>query len=208
MKLTRKSLKQSGDALEQAVRRDMNGAIGQAMDAAVFLGSGSSGQPTGIITLAETSPSEITVTPVNALAAWGAFREAITSFLIANAVNSPAAVKLLIRPEVWNSMDELIDSMDISEWDLLLRNIPAANVVMSSNALATPAGSPEATKAVLTTTKNGVPPIFVGTWGAIDLIRDPYSDAASGGLRLTGLVTMDVTFSRGEQIEVLTGVQV
>jgi hypothetical protein len=39
------------------------------------------------------------------------------------------------------------------------------------------------------------------------LIRDPYSDAASGGVRLTGLVTMDVTVSRTAQLEVLTGVQ-
>lgn len=43
MKLTRKSMKQSGDALEAAIRRHMNGAIGDALDAAVFLGSGSSG---------------------------------------------------------------------------------------------------------------------------------------------------------------------
>lgn len=49
MKLTRKAMKQSGDALEQAVRRDMGGAIGEALDAAAFLGSGSSGQPTGIL---------------------------------------------------------------------------------------------------------------------------------------------------------------
>ena len=47
----------------------------------------------------------------------------------------------------------------------------------------------------------------VGTWGAIDLIRDPYSDAASGGLRLTALVTADVTVSRPAQLEILTGVE-
>jgi hypothetical protein len=79
--------------------------------------------------------------------------------------------------------------------------------VFTSNALAAPDGSPLESKALLTTTKNGVPPIFVGAWGGIDLIRDPYSDAASGGLRLTAITTMDVTFSRGAQLEVLTGIQ-
>jgi hypothetical protein len=39
------------------------------------------------------------------------------------------------------------------------------------------------------------------------LIRDPYSDAASGGLRLTALATMDVTVGRPAQLEILTGVQ-
>lgn len=42
----------------------------------------------------------------------------------------------------------------------------------------------------------------------VDLIRDPFSDAASGGLRLTALTTADVTVARGAQLEVLTGVQV
>jgi hypothetical protein len=101
----------------------------------------------------------------------------------------------------------LITSTAVSEWDRLIANIGADNVVMSTNALAAPTGSPLATKALLTTTKNGVAPIFVGTWGAIDLIRDPFSDAASGGLRLTALATVDVSASRAEQLQILTGIQ-
>ena len=60
---------------------------------------------------------------------------------------------------------------------------------------------------VATALTGGTPPIFVGLWGAVDLIKDPYSDAASGGLRLTGLATMDVTISRAVQIEILNNVQ-
>jgi hypothetical protein len=86
----------------------------------------------------------------------------------------------------------------------LIKNIP--DPVMSSNALAAPAGGPPTTsKALLTTSAGGVPPIFVGVWGAIDLIRDPYSDAASGGLRLTALTTVDLTVARPAQLEILTG---
>jgi hypothetical protein len=44
-------------------------------------------------------------------------------------------------------------------------------------------------------------------WGAVDLIRDPYTDAQAGGLRLTALTTTDVTVARGAQLEVLTGLQ-
>jgi hypothetical protein len=206
MKVTRRALKQSGDALEQAVRRDMNGAIAEAMDRAVFLGAGSGGAPTGIPPGA--AGFGITVTPIDAAASWSAFRAAVTRFMVANAAGAPSAVRLLIRPEVWADLDEtLIEGTAVSEWDRLTRNIPAANIAMSSNALAAPAGDPLATSALLTTTVGGVPPIFVGTWGAIDLIRDPYSDAASGGLRLTALATMDVTVSRAAQLEVLTGIE-
>jgi hypothetical protein len=54
---------------------------------------------------------------------------------------------------------------------------------------------------------HGVAPIFVGAWGAVDVIRDPYSEAQSGGLRITALATMDVTVARPAQLELLNGLQ-
>lgn len=207
MRITRKTLKQSGAALEQAVRRDMNGAIAQEMDRAAFLGAGSSGEPLGVI--AGASTYGITETAVDAAAAWSAFRSAVVRFMTANAAGSPDAVRLLIRPEVWDAMDgTYIDTgTGVTEWDRLTRNIPAGNVAMSPNALAAPTGSPAASNALLTTNAGGVSPFFVATWGAVDLIRDPYTDAASGGLRLTALATMDITVARAAQLEVLTGIQ-
>jgi hypothetical protein len=205
IKISRKALLQSGAGLEAAIRRDMNGCIAEAMDAAVFLGSGASGEPTGVIEGA--SGFGITETAINAAASWAAFRAAVTRFIIANSANGPGDVRLLIRPEVFDAMDDdLIDGTAFSEWDRMVKNIPAQNIVMSSNALDAP-GSPAMSTAVLSTVKNGVPPIFVGVWGGVDLIRDPFSDAASGGLRLTGLATMDVTISRAAQLEILTGIQ-
>jgi HK97 family phage major capsid protein len=203
MKITRKTLKQSGDALEQAVRRDMNSAIGVALDKAVFLGTGANGQPSGVL----VGSYGITSTNVAADASWAAFRAAVTRFIVANAAAGPGAVKLLIRPEIFDFMDgTLITGTAVSEWDRLVKNIPAGNVAMSSNALAAPAGGPPTTsKALLTVNVGGVAPIFCATWGAIDLIRDPYSDAASGGLRLTALTTADVTVARPAQLEILTG---
>ncbi|PWJ19215.1 hypothetical protein [Jannaschia seohaensis] len=72
---------------------------------------------------------------------------------------------------------------------------------------AAPSGTPEATQALLTTTAGGVAPIFIGAWGAVDMIRDPFSDAQSGGLRITALATMDVTVARPAQLELLTGLE-
>ena len=60
--------------------------------------------------------------------------------------------------------------------------------------------------AILTTASNGLPPAFLGIWGGVDMIRDPYTDAQSGGLRLTGLLTADVTVARGAQIRLITGI--
>ena len=206
MKITRKALKQSGDALEQAVRRDMNGAIGVALDKAVFLGTGANGQPLGVITGAATYG--ITSTDAAALASWAAFRAAVVRFMTGNAAGSPDAVRALIRPETWALLDEtLITGTAVSEWDRLLKNIPAGNIAMSANALAAPSGDPLETQTLLTTNAGGVAPIFVGVWGGVDLIRDPYSDAQSGGLRITALTTADVAVARPAQLELITGLE-
>ncbi|NWE53560.1 phage major capsid protein [Brevundimonas sp. P7753] len=206
MRITRKALKQSGDALEQAVRRDMNGAIAVELDRAVFQGSGTNGQPLGVITGAATYG--ITSTDAGAMATWSALRAAVVRFMTGNAAGSPGAVRSLIRPELWALLDDtLIDGTAVSEWDRLLKNIPAGNIAMSANALPAPSGDPLETQALLTTAAGGVAPIFVGTWGGVDLIRDPYSDAQSGGLRLTALTTVDVTVARPAQLELITGLE-
>ncbi|WP_298916354.1 hypothetical protein [uncultured Algimonas sp.] len=126
--------------------------------------------------------------------------------MTANAANSAKAVNLLLRPEIFDNIDDdLITGTATSEWDRLVAKI--GQTVLTTNGLTAPAGDPAASKALLTTATNGVAPIFCGIWGAVDLIRDPYSDAKSGQLRLTALTTMDVTVARGVQLEVLTGLQ-
>ncbi len=201
-KLTRKAIKQTGDGLEQALRRDLNGAMAMALDNAAFQGTGASGQPSGIM----VGSYSITSTAVAAAATWAAFRSAVVNFMIAAAANSPGDVNLLIRPEVYNKLDgTILTNTAVSEWDRLKRNI--SNSVMSANALSAPTGAPLATSALLTTSIGGVPPIFIGAWGGIDLIRDIYSDAQSGGVRLTALLTADVSAGRSQQLQILTGIQ-
>lgn len=205
MKITRKALKQSGAALEQAVRRDMNNAMQVEMDRVVFLGSGSAGEPLGVVAGAATYG--ISSTPVSASATWGAFRGRVTQFMTGNAASGPGSVRALVRHELWDFMDdaEAFTGTGITEWARLKASM--GSVVMTNNALDAPAGSPLASSALLTTNAGGVAPMFVGKWGAIDLIRDVYTNAASGGLLLTALATMDVTVARASQLELLTDVQ-
>jgi HK97 family phage major capsid protein len=202
MKITRKALKQSGAALEQAVRRDMSSTILTGLDQAVFTGAGSSGEPLGVISGAATYG--ITETNIGAAATWANFRTAIVSFLSAFAAAGPSDARVMIHPSTWSSMDgNLITSTAVSEFDRMVAQVGA--VITSTHALAD-AGSPASTSALLTTSAGGVPPVFIGLWGAVDMIRDPFTDAQSGGLRITGLLTADVQISRAAQLQVLTGI--
>ena len=72
------------------------------------------------------------------------------------------------------------------------------------NAVATTgATSARVTTALLTTTAGGLAPFMIGTWGGIDLIRDPYSGAQSGQVTLTALLTADVTVARASQLHLI-----
>lgn len=216
MEVSRKAMKQSGTGLESAIRRDMAEAIRTAMDQAVFRGSGATGEPTGILTSALAAAA--THTDVDAPVTWAAIRAQVVAFMAANAASSPAQVRLMIRPEIWSALDgaylndgAAVDPLVVtgdSEWQFLTRNIPTSNIVMTSNALAAPAGGPPATSnALLTTNAGGVAPALVGVWGGVDMIRDPFSLAQSGQLKLTGLVTCDVAVLRSAQIHALAGLQ-
>ena len=161
----------------------------------MFNGTGASGQPLGII--AGASTYGITSTAVSAVATWATIRAQVIAFITGNAATSPADVKVAFGPTVWGDLDNtLITGTAVSELDRLTRQIPAGNIALA-NVL-------NPSTAVLATSAGGVAPAFLGIWGGVDLIRDVTSDAQSGGLRLTGLVTADVTVARGSQIRILT----
>ncbi|MEM6550408.1 MAG: phage major capsid protein [Pseudomonadota bacterium] len=218
MRITRKSLKQSGAGLEQAIRRDMSRVMQQEVDRVTFLGSGSSGEPTGLINV--TGP---TTTAVDATPTYEVILTEIVAFMTSNAATLPNQVRILIRPEMMQKMDTTYGSPFVApNWyrmALMLSgravgpggedaSLIPSNITTTVNALPAPTGSPAAVSAIMTTTTGGVPPYYLAMWGGLDLIRDPYSDASSGGLRLTMLGTMDFQHTRDEQTRILTGLDV
>ena len=214
MRISRKTLKQSGAALEQAIRRDMNGAMGQELDRAIYQGSGSNGEPLGVMSGAATYG--INVTPLSKQPEYSDFLAEIVAFMTGNAITSPEQVRALMRPELFGALEGRLNTVtQTTEYHRLAfllagRQVSGtfpSSINVTSNAIPVPSGGPLETSMLLTTSTGGVAPIFVGMWGAVDMIRDPYSDAQSGGLRLTALTTTDVTVARPAQLRVMTGLQ-
>lgn len=195
MVISRKALKQAGEGLESAIRRDLNAVIGTELDRVVINGSGAAGEPLGIIPGAATYG--ITSTSVGATATWAAFRAQIVAFMQANAITSANQVNLGFDPVIWAELDDaLITGTAVSEWDRLTKHVgtPAISNVIPAET------------AILTATVQGIAPGYLGIYGGVDLIRDPYTKAASGQLVLTALVTADFTVPRGMQTRILTGI--
>ena len=194
MVISRKALKQAGEGLESAIRRDLNAVIGTELDRVVINGTGAAGQPLGVIPGA--TAYGITSTAATGVD-WAAFRAEIVAFMEANAISAASAVNLGITPAIWAMLDDtLITGTAVSEWDRLTKHVGTPAI---SNVI------PDET-AILTATVQGVAPGYLGIYGGVDLIRDPYTKAASGQLVLTALVTADFTVPRGMQTRILTGI--
>jgi hypothetical protein len=194
MLISRKAMKQSGEGLDAAIRRDLNAVIGAELDRVVINGSGSTGEPLGFIPGAATYGIESSA--VGAVASWAAFRAEIVAFMEANAITSASQVNLAFDPAIWADLDDaLISGTAVSEWDRLTKHVGTPAI---SNVI--PAAS-----AIMTANVQGIAPGYLGIYGGVDLIRDPYTKAGSGSLVLTGLVTADFTVPRGLQTRILTG---
>lgn len=194
MVISRKALKQAGTGLEAAIRRDLNAVISTEIDRVVVNGTGTAGQPLGFIPGA--AAYGIDVETGVSLETWNVFRSAIVAFMEANAITSPSQVNLAFDPAVWAQLDGgVVEGLQLTELDRLMKHVGSPAI---SNVI------PAAT-AIMTATVQGVAPGYLGLYGGIDLIRDPYTRAASGQLVLTGLVTADFTVPRGLQTRILTG---
>ena len=187
MRISRKAVKQTGPGLEQAIRRDMSAAIGAELDRAILVGDGLDGEPTGLVELASGTGDWA--------ATWPAVRTEIIAFMTANAISDPSAVRMAITPEMWADLDDAIYDAGSgqTEWTRLTAGM--GNPILSTQLTAD--------TALLAVTAGGLSPAYLGMWGGVDLIRDPYSDAQSGGLRLTGLLTVDLQVPRAAQLRKL-----
>ncbi len=188
MRISRKAVKQVGGGLEQAIRRDMAAAIGSELDRAILIGSGASGEPTGLVSLA-TGAGVWSAT-------WATVRAEVVEFMEANAISDPASVRMAITPAMWSALDDAIfdAGSGITEWQRLTGGMgaPALSTNLSANT------------ALMAVTAGGLSPAYLGIWGGVDMIRDPYTDAQSGGLRLTGLMTVDLKVPRAIQLRKLS----
>jgi len=186
MRISRKAVKQTG-GLEQAIRRDMSAAIGAELDRAILVGSGASGEPTGLVDVATGTGTWA--------ATWATVRAEVVAFMEANAISDPSAVRMAITPAMWSALDDAIfdAGSGITEWQRLTGGVgaPALSTQLSADT------------ALLAVTAGGLSPAFLGLWGGVDVIRDPYSDAQSGGLRITGLMTVDLKVPRPVQLRKL-----
>lgn len=201
--LSRQSVKEN-PALESVLRRDLSGVMREAIDLAAFQGTGTANQPLGLI------PALIAagrVSEFDALASFGPlFSEAI-QIMEAAKLADVSKIKFGAAPAVLEALvNDLVGATALSSLDRLKSAI--GQPVFSSQISATAARN--ATGKGASTVVVGAPEglALLPTWGAAELVVDPYSESRSGKIALTVFQFTDVLVQRiSTHFKALTGVQ-
>jgi len=198
--LTRRMAKQADPSVDLLVQRDILAAIGQAVDAAVFGGSGSGAEPEGI--LAASGVGSVTYDTASGAAERASLVEMTDDVASANvAMTAPAFV---FRSSVRARFMTL--AIDPGSGRFLFEEGQGQNEGRVIGIRAITANTLPANLGVGT---NETPIIFgnwsdviLATWSTIDLMVDEVTLGDSGGLVLRGFQDVDVALRHPESFSV------
>jgi len=198
--LTRRMVKQADPSVDLLVQRDILAAIGQAVDAAVFSGSGSGAEPEGI--LAASGVGSVTYDTASGAAERASLVEMTDDVASANvAMTAPAFV---FRSSVRARFMTL--AIDPGSGRFLFEEGQGQN---EGRVIGIRAITANTLPANLGVGLNETPIIFgnwsdviLATWSTIDLMVDEVTLGDSGGLVLRGFQDVDVALRHPESFSV------
>tara|TARA_B100001146_G_scaffold102210_1_gene90522 strand:+ start:3569 stop:4954 length:1386 start_codon:yes stop_codon:yes gene_type:complete len=184
--ITRRMLKQSSVGIEALVRRDIQLAIGLAVDLGAISGDASGGAPRGII---ETgSVGQVTT---SGDLDWANIVEFETDVAAANA--DRGAMGFLVTAAIRGIMKTKEKAGDVARFLMDMDGTTNSYRVEVSNQV--PASH------ILFGNFND---LLIGEWGGLDMLADPYSLGTSGGLRLHGYQDVDVAVRHPASFSIAT----
>ena len=196
-------LHQSTKDVDRLIMEDMVKAHAAALDAAIFAGSGSSGQPTGVLN----------TSGINAIYANDASHAAAISYaklvqmetevgadngLIDDTLAYVSSAKFMGKaktiPQVEGYPFYLLNDGKINGYPFYMTNAIPSNVTFS--------GTSNCTSALFGAWSE----VLVGGWGGLQFIIDPYTAKANGVLEISAMAYHDVLVRHPEAFCAITGV--
>lgn len=191
--ISRRLILQSSMDVEGMVQTDLATVLGLAIQQAAISGSGSSNQPSGILT--QVSPSVVGSTD-GAAPTWANLIELETDVAVANAdvgtlgylTNAKVRGKLKGTPKV-SGQDTFIwegGDFPVNGYQVGITNAVPSNLTK---------GSGNNLSAIIF---GDFSSLIVGMWGSLDLMVDPYSNSTSGTVRVVALQDVDIALRHAE----------
>lgn len=192
---SRTMLLQSVPAVEGIIRGDLTAVLSEALDKAVFVGSGSGNEPTGIhnqtgVNNYETAVSG-TISQADVIDLIGALAEANSE--ASGFAMSPTVAKALRKLE--DADGRLLGLLSGIGRSATMENLPVA----TSTHLP---GMATGDKAI---TAGRFSDVLVGMWGALDLMVNPYGDAyfSKGAVGVRAIMAADIAVRHPEAFATL-----
>ena len=196
-------LHQSTKDVDRLIMEDMVKAHAAALDAAIFAGSGSSGQPTGVLS----------TSGINAIYANDSTHAAAISYaklvqmetevgadngLIDDTLAYVSSAKFMGKaktiPQIEGYPFYLLNDGKINGYPFYMTNAIPSNVTFS--------GTSNCTSALFGAWSE----VLVGGWGGLQFIVDPYTAKANGVLEISAMAYHDVLVRHPEAFCAITGV--
>lgn len=185
--LTLQLLKQSTPDVEKLIEAALIDSIAQALQVAAINGSGSGGQPTGILNTG--SIGDVPGGTNGLIPTWGNIVDLESKVLIANAdgdsmgylSNAKARGKLKQVVKAANTAEFIWDKDGVNGYKAFVTNSVPSNLVKgSSGAVCSAIIFADFSK------------LFIGNWGGVDLIVDPYSLKKRAEVEVTAISYYDI----------------
>ncbi len=179
---------QSSKALDNLIMEDMVKAHAVALDAAIFAGSGSSGQPTGV--LAASGVNDITIGTDGGPLTYDLLVQMETEVGIDNGLldstlayvsNAKVQGKLKTIPQIAGYPYYLMNDGKVNGYPFFMSNAIPSNLTKGS--------SSGVCSAIVFGNWSEV---LVGSWGGLQIIVDPYTAKANGVLEISAAAYHDV----------------
>ena len=189
--VTRRLLLQSSIDVEAFIRNDINSQIALAIDYAALNGTGTGGQPKGIL---QTSGIGSVAHGANGgVMAWADWVALETAIAAANAdIDSLTYITNAVQRGTAKTTARLGNTSGIPIWD--------GNEVNGYRAIASNQVPGNLTKGSGTNLSAVVfgnfADLIIGMWGGLDLITDPYTSSTTGTVRFVALQDVDVALRR------------
>lgn len=187
-------LHQSSLAVDRLIMDDLTTAHASALDAAIFAGSGTSGEPTGVI--AASGVNSVAIDTNGGPITYDALVQMETEVAIDNALlaslayvsNAKVQGKLKTIPQIAGYPVYLLNDGKVNSYPFYMTNSVPSNLKKGSSQ-----------SGVLSAALFGAwSEILVGGWGGLQFILDPYSAKENGVLEISAAAYHDVLVRRPE----------
>ena len=179
---------QTSKALDQLIMDDMVIAHAVALDAAIFAGSGSSGQPTGVLSASGTTTvaidangGPITYAKLVEMEQKVAEANGLLDDTLAYVSNAKVMGKLKTIPQIAGYPYYLMNDGKVNGYPFHMTNAVPSNLTKGNT-------SGACSGAIFGPWSE----VLVGSWGGLQLIVDPYTAKANGVLEISAAAYHDV----------------